>query len=216
MKQCDIAAALKLSKGMVSKLVARGMPTDSVEAAQAWRVAHSKEGVGHKSHSDSVAATAAALAAPQRPGGALATAPDDPAGTVDRMREIEQRSYALIDEALRKATKSLSSDDYAALPGLLRSYHQAAANSLAAAAAWEKHCLAAGEVAPVEHLKNVLLITLEPLLAQMGNLPALIGPKANPAAPLVAEEAVRAELESLRRQIATAIAAPVPPAPAVS
>jgi hypothetical protein len=215
LKQRDIATALKLSKGQVSKLVAQGMPTDSVDMAQAWRVAQSKEGTGHKSHSASVADSARALAIPRRPGGALATAPDDSAGTVTRMREIEQRAYALIDCALVKAAKSQSTDDYAALPGLLRSYHQAAANSLAAAAAWEKHCRDAGEVAPIEHLKNVLLITLEPLMAQLGNLPALIAAKANPAFPAVAESAIRAEVEALRRHVATSLAAPIPPAPTV-
>lgn len=37
MKQSELCEALKLSKGQVSKLVARGMPTDSAENAEAWR-----------------------------------------------------------------------------------------------------------------------------------------------------------------------------------
>lgn len=37
MKQIELCEALGLSKSQVSKLVARGMPTDSAEAAEAWR-----------------------------------------------------------------------------------------------------------------------------------------------------------------------------------
>lgn len=37
MKQIELCEALGLSRAQVSKLVARGMPTDSVEAAEAWR-----------------------------------------------------------------------------------------------------------------------------------------------------------------------------------
>jgi phage terminase Nu1 subunit (DNA packaging protein) len=214
LKQREIAEALKLSKGQVSKLVAQGMPLDSVDSAQAWRAAHSKEGAGHKSHSASVAASARSIGEKlRRPGGALATAPDDPAGTLARMRETEQRSYDLIDAALKKARESQRDEDYAALPGLIRSYNQAAANSLAAASAWERHCRELGEVAPIEHLENVLDMVLEPLMAQLANLPALIAPKANPAAPAVAESVIRAELESIRTQLAKALEAPIPSAP---
>lgn len=37
MKQNELCEALGLSKGQVSKLVARGMPTDTAEAAEDWR-----------------------------------------------------------------------------------------------------------------------------------------------------------------------------------
>lgn len=37
MKQSELCNALGLSKAQVSKLVARGMPTDSAEAAEDWR-----------------------------------------------------------------------------------------------------------------------------------------------------------------------------------
>lgn len=37
MKQSELCNALELSKAQVSKLVARGMPTTSVEAAEEWR-----------------------------------------------------------------------------------------------------------------------------------------------------------------------------------
>lgn len=37
MKQSELCKALGLSKGQVSKLVSRGMPTETVESAEAWR-----------------------------------------------------------------------------------------------------------------------------------------------------------------------------------
>jgi hypothetical protein len=40
MKQSDLAAALSLSPAAVSRLVARGMPTGSADAARAWRRNH--------------------------------------------------------------------------------------------------------------------------------------------------------------------------------
>ncbi|MFZ1827995.1 MAG: hypothetical protein WAW42_04355 [Candidatus Competibacteraceae bacterium] len=40
MKQADLAKALGLTQPTVSALKARGMPTDSVAAARAWRAAH--------------------------------------------------------------------------------------------------------------------------------------------------------------------------------
>lgn len=216
MKQIEMAKALGITKGTVSKLVKRGMPLHSVEAAKAWRASHSLEGAGHKSASASASDSARALAAPIRPGGALDSVPDDPAGTLTRMRDVEQRAYAQISAALEKARASNSSEDYAALQPLIRSYNSAATNSLAAAAAWEKHCRAAGEVAPVEHLSNVLSAILDPLAAQLDNFAALVAPKANPAAPAAAETAIRAELDHLRHQIAAALTAPIPAAPAAA
>lgn len=210
-----MAEALRLDKGTISRLVRRGMPLDSVEAAQSWRVANSSEGVGHKSQSDSLTESVRSLdLSPRRPGGAFETAPDDPAGTLARMRETEQRVYALIDAALMKAKESQLADDYAAIPGLIRSYNQAGANSLAAASAWERHCRASGEVAPVEHLRNVLDSRLEPLAVALRNFPRIVAPLANPQNPSVAEHAIASALEALQRQIASA-RSPIPPAPVV-
>ena len=50
MKQIELCEALGLSKGQISKLVARGMPTSSLEAAKAWRRANLDPGrvIGHQ------------------------------------------------------------------------------------------------------------------------------------------------------------------------
>lgn len=215
MTQAALGKALGVGQTAVSRMVARGMPTDSVAAAKAWRLANTTEGIGHKSGSPSVteavkAMTAETVAPPLSAG---PTQPDDPAGTLARMRETEQRVYALINAALVKAKQSQQAEDYAALPGLIRSYNQAGANSLAAASAWEKHCRASGELAPVEHLVNVLTSRLEPLAAQLRNFAATVAPTANPTAPSIAESAIREHMTGILTQL-TAAQAPVPRAPA--
>lgn len=55
--QKELAAALGMSEGQVSKLKRRGMPTDSVEAARAWR----SRNVGGYFRADSPAAAAPAV-----------------------------------------------------------------------------------------------------------------------------------------------------------
>lgn len=213
MTQKDLAEALGISRGQVSKDVARGMPIGSLEAARLWRAQNKIEGIGHKGADDSLTASASAAGVmPARVGGALETAPADPAGTLERMRDVEMRQYALIDAALTRAQKSQSPLDYAVLPGLFRAYNQAGANALAAAASWERHCRAAGEVAPVEHLMNVLTSRLEPLAARLKNFAANVAARANPSAPAVAEAAIDAELKPILSQIAAGME-PIPAAP---
>lgn len=145
---------------------------------------------------------------------AAAAAPTDPHGALDRMREIEGAQYKIIQSALQRATDSKSPEDYAVLSGLYRSYNVAAANVLAAAKDWERHCRASGQVAPVEHLVNVLTARLDPLAAQLRTFAAHVAPKANPAAPAIAEAAIDAALAPLLQQIGAARTTPVPPAPA--
>jgi hypothetical protein len=189
------------------------MPTDSVEAAQTWRALNSKEGLGHKGAAPSLA-VAAASAAALHATVSTAAAPADAHGILSRMREIELEQYAIIKAAIKKATETQEPEDYAVLSGLYRSYNVAGANALAAAKDWERHCRASGQVAPIEHLVNVLMTRLDPLAAQLRNFAALVAAKANPAAPAVAESAIAAELDALLRQIGAARDGAVPPAPA--
>jgi hypothetical protein len=213
--QKALAAELKLSPGRVSQLKQQGMPVDDLERARAWRALHDKEGSGHKSRSDSVTDSARSItasSAPRKPRGAP-LAPDDPAGALARMRETERRSYELIDAALKKAATTQAADDYAALPGLIRSYNQAAVNSLDAERRWEKHCRSAGTVAPTEFLITAIETALEPLANQLDNLPRAIAAQANPHDPAVAEAAIGSALASLRAQIAATLRAPFVPPP---
>lgn len=213
MTHAKLAERLGISRSQVTKDAARGMPTKSAKAAQEWRAVNKPEGIGHKGANDALAALAASVRAlPPRVGGEFKTAPSDPHGTLARMREIERRQYELIAAAVRRADASKSPLDYAVLPGLYRSYNQAGANALQAAVSWERHCRAAGEVAPVEQLVSVLASRLEPLAARLKNFAESVGAKANPRAPGVAEAAISSELKPIFEQIAACME-PIPLAP---
>lgn len=213
MLQTKLAAELGVTKGRVSQLKKRGMPVHDTAAARAWIAQHGKEGRGHKGKSPSVTASVrAAVERPVKPRiDTTATDTDDPAGVLARMRETEMTAYKLITEALAKAARSRADEDYSVLPGLVRSYNQSAANALDAQARWERHCRNSGQVAPVEHLVNVLHARLEPLAAELRNLPRNVAAAANPTSPQIAENAVSAALESILRQIAAGLV-PIPPA----
>lgn len=212
-----LAAALGVTKGRISQLKARGMPVDDVTTARAWMARNGREGRGHKGESSSVTATARALTEkPVEPlADTVATDTDDPAGVLARMRETERHAYTLITEALTKAGRSKTDADYSVLPGLIRSYNQSAANALDAQARWERHCRNSGQVAPVEHLFNVLHTRLEPLAAELRNLPRNVAASANPSNPQIAEKAIAAALESILRQVSAGMA-PIPPAEGAS
>lgn len=55
--QAALALALGMSEGRVSQLKAQGMPTDSVEAAQAWREAYQSIAMRKRTQADSVGST---------------------------------------------------------------------------------------------------------------------------------------------------------------
>jgi hypothetical protein len=61
MKQSDLAQALSLSRAAVSRLVARGMPTSSAEAARAWRRDHVRVRMRPRTEGHPVSGAAARL-----------------------------------------------------------------------------------------------------------------------------------------------------------
>lgn len=214
MKQ-QIAAALGISVGRVSQLQGVGMPTTSVESAKLWRTRHA--GVGRKGRPGSMAAVAReqlkSNPPPEPPPADLIDESAEPEAALARLREAERRAYSLVDGAIARAEKSQHDEDYAMLPGLMRTHGQAVQNRLEAERKWERHMKELGTVAPVEHLIEVLRARLEPLAMQLDNLPRMIAAQANPQNPAIAEHAIRAAIQSIRRQVSAAHMQPVPAAP---
>lgn len=103
--QAAIGRALDLSPASITKLKGQGMPVDSVESAQAWRVA--RQNVAQRKPSLAAVPDTVPASAPRRPwvdpaasGGEL---PDSPLGE-DRdeartRREISEANMAEMDEA---------------------------------------------------------------------------------------------------------------------
>ena len=93
----ELAQALGVSKGLVSQLAKRGMPTSSPQAAQAWREQHSKPKKWKSKAAAPTADTAPASKPKSKhtPSQGIAAA-DDPQTSLDRARAAEAESYAAL------------------------------------------------------------------------------------------------------------------------
>jgi hypothetical protein len=93
----ELAEALGVTKGLVSQLTKRGMPTSSPEAAMAWREANAKPRKW-KSKAAPPTESTSPTAKPQaatKPAQAI-TAADDPHASLERARAAEAQSYAAL------------------------------------------------------------------------------------------------------------------------
>ncbi len=130
--QKELAAALGMSEGQVSKLKRRGMPTDSIEAARAWR----SRNVGGYVRTDAAAAPAAptAPADPAAPGAAPPAGPPLDLGqeraalaraqrlSVEMRNAVQAGEYApikLLAQVLASASRAVA-ERFDHLPGDLR------------------------------------------------------------------------------------------------
>lgn len=100
----ELAAALGVSKGLVSQLAARGMPLTSAQAAQAWRETNAKPRQWKaKSLAKTDAKPAIEKPKPHRDAqpAAATTAPatDHPGESLTRAREAERSAYLALQEA---------------------------------------------------------------------------------------------------------------------
>lgn len=93
----ELAEALGVSKGLVSQLAKRGMPTSSAQAAQAWREEHSKP-KKWKSKAASPTESTQPAEKPQSKHTASQSivGGDDPESSLQRAREAEAQSYAAL------------------------------------------------------------------------------------------------------------------------
>ncbi|HEY1109373.1 MAG TPA: hypothetical protein VGE76_12090 [Opitutaceae bacterium] len=213
----------------MSQLKERGMPVNSVEAARAWRAQHDRRGTTQRGPGNAPLTAAAAHLEEHKPLAPGARPPEeDPAAAIWRAREAERIAYdhyaaavttARASDAHAHSPEATAADraradaDLAPLQSLLRAHGMALTNRLAAERAHEKHLRATGQVAPVEHLVNVLRARLDPLAARLRDFPAQVAPKVNPAEPTLAQAAIAAELEPLLNQITAAANSKIPPEP---
>ncbi len=116
----ELAQALGVSKGLVSQLAKRGMPTSSPQAAQAWREQHSKP-KRWKSKAASPTESTSPTEKPQSrhtPSQGIVGG-DDPQASLDRARAAEAESYAALvagrkDGASPEDLRKLSTTYFAA------------------------------------------------------------------------------------------------------
>lgn len=112
----ELADALGCSKGLVSQLAKRGMPTTNPQAAQAWREANAKPRKWKAKSATpspitprSKSAPAASSKPPSAPASPATEAADDPAESLRRARSTERASFRKL-ELLQKDKLSTIED----------------------------------------------------------------------------------------------------------
>ena len=205
--QLEIARALGVSKGQVSKMKARGMPVDSEAAALAWRDEHWTSQGSRELDSEAALDAAKKLLANSAPPAAKeASANDDPEAVLERLRDNERQAYVLLNATTQRAIESQKSADAGAIPGIMRIYLQSVNNRLEAERKWEKHRIKIGQLVTVEFAQGLITKAFSPIQAQLAQLPKIVAANANPANPQIAERAVEKALGSLYAQVGAALA----------
>jgi len=131
MTQRSYAEHSGLTTGYVTMLVKKGMPMDSIEAADAWRARNIRaKNIRRPTDTIPEEGTAVEQEGPYRPAEAstpidtATAATDSPAGAYERQRQIERAAYDLAVEALRQRRADA---------GRLVAIHAAAAKNLTSA-----------------------------------------------------------------------------------
>lgn len=218
----QIAQAWGCSRPYVSKCIAQGCPIDSVEAATAWRVAHSKEGMGHKSKHGKPLAPAAPTIEVETKTETEFTAEQISAGDIEAMalraRESEQQAYAAlrdlqslsrgIDPAGKMTADELADQRQSALglvPGALRSYTQASKVRLDVEKKLAVVLEERGKLVRVDTVWEQIQDILLPVIDSLKQLPKLTAKRASPDNPMRAEAAITEEVNIILRRMQTVI-----------
>ncbi len=218
----DIAKAWGCSRPYVSKCIKEGCPFDSVESATAWRVAHSKEGIGHKSkHGKPLLAaepTAEVAPEPEPEFSAEQISAGDIEAMALRARESEQQAYAAlrdlqslsrgIDPAGKMSADELAEQRQIALglvPGALRSYTQASKMRLDVEKKLAIVLEERGKLVRVDAVWEQIQDVLLPVIDSVKQLPKLTAKRANPENPMRAEAAITEEVNIILRRMQTVI-----------
>jgi hypothetical protein len=112
MTQADYSRAANLTRARVCQLVKAGMPLDSKEAADQWRLRHvngavHRQGLGlaKAAEADPYAQPAVAPSRPpeaDQPVEGAKASDDTPQGAYERQRQIERAAYSLAAKALKE------------------------------------------------------------------------------------------------------------------
>lgn len=222
----DIAKAWGCSRPYVSKCIKAGCPFDSVESANAWRAANSKEGMGHKSRhrkpitlqpSAVVVVPVTEVQTPQAESADGIRSGDIEAMAL-RARESEQQAYAAlrdlqnlsrgIDETGKLSDADIAAQRQAALglvPGALRSYTQASKMRLDVEKKLAIVLEERGKLVRVDAVWEQIQDVLLPVIDSVKQLPKLTAKRANPENPMRAEAAITEEVNIILRRMQTVI-----------
>lgn len=195
MLQDELAKALDVSKGYLSKLIKKGCPADDIGKAKTWISAHTKPRAKRKK----VAADPVSEAAKELP--PVETSAPEPCETwearLGRARKIERDIY-------EAAQATIGRKEYAPLSSLLASYQRA----LQGIAEAEQTALdirkESGELIHRETAAAILAELLLPIRNALDLLPMSERTRCNPQSPEVAQEALTAWRDKLLRVLCSA------------
>lgn len=196
MTQTALASALGYTQPYVSKLIARGMPDDTIENAQAWLAENLAWKTGAGAEADDPDYTP-----PPPPEIPSATDIDnvDLPGVLARVRTTERVAYALLSKVMQREQPD---------SGLLNQYQRSHAAAVRVRVETEEAVLRVQQerrqLASVEKMKETVETILGPLAAGLENFAKSVAPMANPGDPGQAEKAIEAKVMWLREQIEAA------------
>lgn len=207
----EIAQAWRTSRAYVYKLAKKGCPVDDVEAASAWRSAHSKLGVGFRSK-DRLDSTPASGEGSE--GGADAQGGQGKVGSSSivggregrrpkRLKSIRDslKNAIAVEEQAADAVQRLmekSQKDPAALDQMvtaINAYNKAQANRLETEKRVLEYEEARGLLISIDRAKEIIQRAWGPLLARLRACPKRAAARANPADDVTAEAVFREEIE---------------------
>lgn len=195
MLQDELAKALDVSKGYLSKLIKKGCPADDVGKAKGWISASIKPRAKRKrSAADPVSEAAKDIPPAETPC-------PDPCESwearLGRARKIERDIYEASQAALGRK-------DFAPLQSLLSSYQRALQGIREAEETALESRIQSGELIHRDTCKAILGEMLLPIRSALELLPLSERSRCNPAAPEIAQAALTAWKDSLLLRLSQA------------
>jgi len=196
----DIARDWGVSRAYVSKCKAKGCPTDSLEAARAWRNENAKYGIGYRSKTG---ANSPEDAEPK----ASATAP--PVSTISPVQslnltslkdslnaaiQVEQEAHRLVLDAQRTSEKT------SILEARIRAYNNARDGRFNAERAFREEMERQNILVPLSEAKAIGRRAYDVMLPALRAIGSRIAPDCNPTDPLIAKRLIDAEVEAVIAQ----------------
>jgi len=192
----DIARDWGVSRAYVSKCKAKGCPTDSLEAARAWRSENAKYGVGYRSKaapSDAPPPTtpAAASSSPEPVRSLNLTSLKD---SLNAAIQVEQEAHRLVADAQRNCEKT------SILEARIRAYNNARDGRFNAERAFREEMERQNVLVPLDEAKALGRKGYDVMIPALRAVGSRIAPDCNPQDPLLAKRLIDAEIEAIIAQ----------------
>lgn len=202
----ELGKAWGTSRAYASKCIKNGCPTTSIEAANQWRQAKSRYGVGYRSK-HKPPAVAGASEAPTSHNAEEEDAGPEPveslvpsgsgAGGLDSLERSLRKAISVENEAHRLVAEAQKARNDETIAIRIAAYTKAQKGRLDAEEQIVKLKEKIGLLIPVDKAKALIRRSFLPLLTRLRSLPNRAAFKANPADDVHAEAVLRQEMEDV-------------------